>query len=371
VDGKEQDREIRRVGFKHVDWVSCEGAPESADPWICVVNGSPIFLQGVNFPPVLPNFADISRNDYETKLSIYKDMGLNCFRINACQYLEKADFYDLCDEYGLMVWQEFPLTSSGIDNWPPEDEDSIHAVTEIAASYIRRRGHHVSLLLWSGGNELQGDFEGNKSGIGKPCGLSHPMLKMLGEVANSLDPIHRYIPTSPTGPRAGATPEEFGLGVHWDVHGGASMLANLQAVEAYCAEDDALFRSETYCPGASPVELIRRYAGNFDPWPPTTDNPYWTRLTTWWNDWNKLVTIHGREPVDLEEYVSWSQELQAQLVSIEMKSCKDRFPRCGGVLHWSGHDTFPLTINSSFIDFDNHLKPSGEAVKKIWKEVKS
>jgi beta-mannosidase len=366
--GQEHDQLTRTTGFKHVEWQPCEGAPAGADPWLCVVNGKAIFLQGVNFPPLLANFADATEQDYRVKLSFYQEMGLNCFRINACQFLEKTFFYDLCDTLGFLVWQEFPLTSSGIDNWPPEDAESVEEMAEIAASYIERRAHHVSLLLWCGGNELQGDLAGHHYGIGKPCDLSHPMLKRLGEVVEQLDPIHRYLPTSPSGPRAGADPAEFGLGLHWDVHGGASILPDFSAVETYCQQDDALFRSETYCPGASSSEVILKYAGSLEPWPPTTANPYWTRLTSWWNDWSKVVNHFGRPPANLEEYVSWSQQLQAEWITAEMKACKDRFPRCGGVLHWSGHDTFPLAINSSFIDFDNHPKLSAQAVKKVWRE---
>ena len=220
--------------------------------------------------------------------------------------------------------------------------------------------------MWSGSNEQMGDLEGNKTGMGKPCDLSHPMLKRLQEVVQKLDPKRRYIPTSPLGPRAGANPADFGKGLHWDVHGGAA-LGTLADAEPYWAADDALFRAEVYCPGASSVEIIEKYAGDFSTFPATPDNPYWTRLTTWWNDWDKMVALHGREPVDLSEYVEWSQANQALMISREMKSCKDRFPRCGGILMWSGHDTFPLTINTSLIDFDGNYKPSALAVAEVWK----
>ena len=86
-------------------------------------------------------------------------------------------------------------------------------------------------------------------------------------------------------------------------------------------------RPEVYCPGASPVALIERYAGDLATFPATADNPYWARLTTWWIDWERLVTLHGHEPADLAEYVAWSQANQAAMISGEMKACKDRFPR--------------------------------------------
>jgi beta-mannosidase len=368
VQGKEHDRQVRRVGFRHVEWRACDGAPSGADPWLCVVNGRPVFLQGVNIPPLCANYADLTRADYEKRLTLYRELGLNLFRVNACQFLERQWFYDLCDELGLMVWQEFPLTSSGLDNWPPENEASIEEMAEIARSFVKRRRHHASLILWSGGNELMGDLQGNKTGMGKPCGWDHPMLARLGQVVRELDPSRRYIPTSPSGPRASASPADFGKGLHWDVHGGAAM-GTLADAEKYWMGDDALFRSEIYCSGASSAEAIRKYAGELQVFPATGDNPYWTRLTTWWLDWEKLVRIHGREPRDLEEYVEWSQANQAQMLSREMKACKERFPRCGGALMWSGHDTFPLTINTSLIDFEGNPKPAARAVAEIWRKA--
>jgi beta-mannosidase len=363
----EYDQVKRRIGFKHIAWRPCESAPEGADAWICVVNDRPVFLQGVNFAPLKATFADLNREDYEKRLRQYQELGANLLRINACQFLEREWFYELCDELGLLVWQDFPLTSSGLDNWPPEGEASIEEMAKIARSFIERRSHHVSLLLWSGGNELQGDLDGRKTGVGKPCDRSHPILQRLQEVVQEYDPVHRYIPTSPSGPRSGANLADFGKGLHWDVHGGAAMMSKFEDALDYWAKDDALFRSELYCPGASPVETIRNYALEMDVFPPTHDNPYWTRLTTWWIDWSRLIEAYGREPSDLEEYVAWSQAEQAKRLSFEMKACKDRFPRCGGIMLWSGHDTYPLAINSTLIDYDGNLKPAAFAVSKVWK----
>ena len=366
AQGREQDRQARRVGFKHVEWRPCEGAVAEADPWLCVVNGRPVFLQGVNFPPLSAFYADLTREDYARRLRQYRDLGLNLFRINACQFLEREWFYELCDELGLMVWQEFPLTSAGLDNWPPEDEASIAAMAAIAESFVERRRHHVSLLMWCGSNEQMGDMNGAKTGMGKPCDLSHPMLRRLGEVVRARDPRRRYLPTSPYGPRAWGNPDEFGRGLHWAVHGGAAM-SPLADAEKYWAGDDALFRPEIYCPGASPAALIEKYAGDLAIFPAHAGSRYWTRITTWWIDWQRLVAAHGREPADMAEYVAWSQALQALMLSREMQACKARFPRCGGVLMWSGHDTFPLPINTSLIDFDGGLKPSAEAVSRVWR----
>src|SRR5436853_2945630 len=144
----------RRVAvLRPVEWRHRQVAPSEADPWVCVVNGRPVFLQGVNCPPVLPNFADTTSEEYRTRLTAYADLGVNTLRVNGVGFLEKKCFYDLCDELGLLVWQDVPLSSSGVDNSPPSDEAAATEIAAILASFIERRQHHPSLLLWCGGNE--------------------------------------------------------------------------------------------------------------------------------------------------------------------------------------------------------------------------
>ncbi len=367
ASGNVLDAAVCRVGFRHIAWQPCEGAPADADPWICVINGRPIFCQGVNWAPIRANFADLTYEDYRKRLQLYHDLGCNLIRVNGVGFLEKTWFYDLCDELGILVWQDFPMSSSGLDNWAPEDARAIEEMAIIAQSFIERRRHHASLALWCGGNELQGDLDGNKTGIGKPCELSHPMLRRLAEVVAAHDPTRRFLVTTPSGPRAFADPAAFGQGLHWDVHGPYIMEGG-DALAAYWEQNDALFHSEVYCPAACSAEIIRAYAGECRPFPASPDNFFWTRPTPWWNDWAPLIAEHGREPRDLEEYVGWSQQRQAQLLTAAFKACKARFPRCGGLLLWTGHDTFPTPINASIIDFHGDPKPAALAIAEVWKD---
>ena len=69
------DRQSRRIGFRHVEWRRTKGAPESADPYLCVVNGKETFLFGVDWTPIRPNFADLREEDYRQRLGVYRDCG--------------------------------------------------------------------------------------------------------------------------------------------------------------------------------------------------------------------------------------------------------------------------------------------------------
>lgn len=359
-DGQVEDSRSVRVGFCDVGWQANEGAPEAADPWICAINGRPTFLQGFNWTPIRPNFADVSDDDYRRLLSTYRDMGTNMLRVWGGAFLEKEIFYNLCDELGILIWQEFPLSSSGLDNRPPDDDQLVAEIEHIARSYIERRRHHVSLAIWCGGNELQDETN-------RPLDASHPMLARLAQVTAEMDPTRRFLPTSPSGPRFGADPERYGEGQHWDVHGPWHITGGLDTdYQDYWNRNDALFHSEIGVAGASSAELIRRYKGSLPETPGTRDNPLWRR-TAWWVEWPVFVEELGRQPRDLEEYVRWSQERQRRALSIAATSAKSRFPRCGGFLVWMGHDSFPCTANTSVIDFAGKLKPAGEELARIFR----
>jgi beta-mannosidase len=367
ASGVQHDEAQRRVGFKRAGWLPCEGAPVEADPWICTINGVPLFLQGFNWTPIRPNFADVSSEDYRRLLELYRDLGCNVLRVWGGAFLEKEIFYRLCDELGLLVWQEFPLSSSGVDNWPPEDAASIQALAAVAESYVARRQHHASLLCWCGGNELQGSLDGKKFGGGKPVDARHPLIRRLAQVTAREDPTRRFLPTSSSGPRFSVDLREVGRGLHWDVHGPWKMPGTLEEWRTYWEALDALFHSEVGAPGASPADVIRRYSGDLPELPANEQNPLWRR-TAWWIEWDDFLREKGREPADLEEFVVWSQARQSEALAIVARTLKSRFPRCGGVIFWMGHDSFPCTANTSVIDFEGNPKPAALALRAVFRE---
>ncbi len=367
ANGNVLDQKTRRVGFKNVVWEACANGPKDADPWICVVNGRPVFLQGIDWAPLRATFADLKHEDYEKMVGLYAELGCNIFRVWGGAILEKEWFYDLCDELGLLVWQEFSLCSAGHENWPHEDEPSIEILMTIAESYIVRRQHHASLLMWCGGNELQGQIDGAKTGIGKPVGLDHPLMKRWNALVEREDPGRRFMPTSASGPRFLADEKDIGKGLHWDVHGPWKVPgANPKEWAEYWKRDDALFRSEVGAASASSAEIIRHYAGGLPVTPGTLDNPLWRRFP-WWIEWSDFTKEKGHEPASLEEYVEWSQARQAVGIATAIRGTKARFPGIGGIILWMGHDVFPCTANTAIIDFHGKPKPAAIAASEVWK----
>lgn len=364
--GQEISQEERTVGFAKIQWLPCEGAVKNATPWICCVNGKPIFLQGINWTPISPTYADVSFEEIQKRLLLYKELGCNIVRVWGGAVLEREDFYKECDRLGMFVWQELPLSSSGLDNWPPENPHSIDEIAEIAKSYIARRASHISLLMWCGGNELQGSHDGAKSGSGKPIDFSHPMMKRLKGVFETLDPYRRFIPTSPFGPRFKADPKENNQGLHWSVHGPWNSDQVLDhRWSDYWEQDDSLLRAETGFPGAMEPDILQKYVLSYALLPIKRENPIWGR-NPWWIESDVFEQEFGRPPHDVHEYCAWSQERQAKALEIAVKATKKRFPACGGIIIWMGHDCFPCAANTSIIDVEGNPKPAYYAVQKVF-----
>jgi beta-mannosidase len=355
---------LAEVGFKKVRWLPCEGAPAIAEPWICEINGRPIFLQGINWTPTSLDYLSESAEDVARLISLYRELGCNLLRVWGGAYLESTHFYKLADAAGLMVWQEFPLSSSGIENWPPEDPAIIDQLEMIATDFVRRRAHHASLLIWCGGNELQ-SAEGLTSGCGRPCNISHPCLQRLGEVVEREAPGVRYVPTSPSGPRFTADEKEFGLGLHHDVHGPWKLPGSMVDWQHYWENMDALLHSEVGAPGAMTAEQIKHYSGGLEPWPPNESNLYWMHASAWWRELVEYQKMTSGQQ-DLEMYCHWSRDLQADALAVVAKSCRERFPRCGGVIIWMGHDCFPCPANTSIIDIERKPKPAYELLREVF-----
>ncbi len=368
-DGNNLQLIERNVGFKNIEWLPCQGALPEADPWLCSVNNKPVFLQGVNWTPIRPNFADLTESDYRNLIKTYKDLGINIFRVWGGGFPEKEWFYNLCDEMGIMLWQEFPLSSSGLDNYPPDTPGEILVMSKISESYVKRLRHHVSLLLWCGGNELY------EPGDIAPVNDKHPMIRCMKEIVKAEDPGRRFVTGSPSGPTIYGGLHNFGKGISWDVHGPWTLPFTasdhtMKAVKNFWVLDDALIHSEVGVAGAMSAEMINKYRGKFSALPANMDNPLW-RQVSWWIEWNDFLNDHnGKEPLSLEEYVAWSQERQTTGLSIALQANKSRFPECGGFIIWMGHDSYPCPVNTSIIDFEGNLKPVAKKLSQIWKEDK-
>lgn len=357
--GRALDTIRKRVGFRTVAFVHNPGALPETLPYTLTVNGKRIFIRGVNWVPISPFYGAVRREDYEHNLARFQQMNCNYLRVWGGAILETEDFYDVCDELGLMVWQEFPQSSSGIENVPSNDPAVLKKLREIAIWYIRKRRHHASLAAWGGGNELQYPEA-------VPVDQHHPNLWMLKQVVETHDPGRHFYPTSAYGVNQVPTVEQMAGGNAQDAHGYWNFLGVPEHYDYYNG-DNALFRSETGTPGSARLEALEQFRGSCKLWPPTTANPYYNHRGAWWVQLEQLTQLYGPwTEAELPAYVTASRYLQLESLRYCCEGTRRREPFASGFIIWMGNEPFPNSANTSVLEYDGTPKPVVGALKRCF-----
>ncbi|MFM7310581.1 MAG: glycoside hydrolase family 2 protein, partial [Flavobacteriales bacterium] len=138
-----------RSGIRSANWVI---EPDyMGESFYLELNGQPVFIKGVNVIPVaLYPLPELEKRDVYTRfIQKLKSANINMVRVWGGGVYEDDLFYDLCDEYGIMVWQDFMFACSMY----PGSEAFLDNVSHEADDQLRRLSHHPSIVLWCGNNE--------------------------------------------------------------------------------------------------------------------------------------------------------------------------------------------------------------------------
>ncbi|GFN00940.1 hypothetical protein Sfulv_57500 [Streptomyces fulvorobeus] len=205
----------RRIGFRTVELD--RSADEHGTGCTFVVNGVRIFTRGVNWIPddVLPSRVTPER--YRARLTLAAEANVDLVRIWGGGIYEDDAFYDVCDELGLMVWQDFLFACAAY----PEEQPLRGEVEAEARDNVVRLMPHASLVLWNGNNEnLWGfrDWEWEPSLAGDSWGEGY-YLGLLPRIVAELDPTRPYTAGSPWSGSWDHHPNDPRHGTHhsWEV----------------------------------------------------------------------------------------------------------------------------------------------------------
>ncbi len=360
--GRLLDQRIVPFGVRSLELQANEGAPPNCLPYTLVVNGRRLFITGWNWAPPDLLYGAVGPERYEQLLTLARDAGVNLLRVVGVGLLEKRAFYDLCDRFGILVWQEFPLSGSGIDSEPPADEAYLEQIRQLAPAMIARRRNHPSLALWCGGNELAGPER-------LPLGSDHPALAELKTIVATEDPHRPWLPTSPTGPTFFASPERKGE-MH-DVHGPWTYQGPAEQSRFYDAIDP-LLHSELGCEGPSHLATLRWIAGEAGEhafWPPDRANRLWLHHGgDWWLRPEVVTGMFGELP-DLPAFIRAGQFIQAEGLRYAVESSRRRKWRCSGVMPWSLNEPFPNAVNCSAVDYFGRPKAAYWAIRRAYRPL--
>ena len=332
------EHEGLRYGVRHI----------TLDGYDLVVNGKRTPIRGWNWVPA--DAMHVSQDKLEHLLRLAKNAGVNLLRVWGGGYIESEEFYNLCDSLGLMVWQEFILSSSGIESTPSEAPEYVELMRKEAQQIVPSLQHHPSLVLWCGGNELQ-----------TPDGLplaDAPVLSALCQVAKA----HGYpwLPTSPSGPRFmndPQEPEENQLDVHgpWEHQG-------LERQYSLWNGAKARLHSEFGVEGMSRLETLERTIPPEHRWPAIKANQHYFHRGPWWINEPLVQECFGGIG-DLATLVRCSQFLQAEGLRYAVESILRRGRGC---IPWQFNEPFPNAFCTSVIEHDGTPKPAYWTVRRAY-----
>ncbi|MDT8307436.1 MAG: glycoside hydrolase family 2 TIM barrel-domain containing protein [Anaerolineae bacterium] len=358
------DERQARFGVRTVELVDNEGAPAGARPYTLAVNGRNIYMKGWNWVPLDVMYGVPRPEKRRRLLSLAQRAHVTMLRVWGGGLIEQEGFYDLCDELGILVWQEFIQSSSGIDNMPPADADFLRFMEEEARQIVPRRRNHPSLAIWGGGNELQ-------DGEGRPLDDSHPLLKLLHSVADAADPGRAWLPTSPTGPCFGNAVENIEAdpeGQH-DVHG-PWIYQGLEKQYALANMGTSLLHSEFGVEGITNLAALEAVIAPEQRRPVRRDNPAWHHLGEWWVWEERWVAYFGDlERLELPAVVRAIQFLQAEGLRYVVEANRRRWPRNSGSFPWQFNEPYPMAACTSAVDYFGQPKPVYHAVARAYAPV--
>jgi beta-mannosidase len=231
VDAQAIDTRQFRAGLRTVE------LRREVDPWgrsfEFVVNGIPVFAKGADVIPFdsFPN--RVTTANYRRILESAKAANMNVVRHWGGGYYETDEFYDLCDDLGLMVWQDFMF---GNEMQPGTYPFKLNVAQE-AADQIRRLRNHPCIVLWCGNNETEGAMDWNQKSHPREAPVFLQMWKdyltissgILGQAVSRLSPETPYWPSSPSADYEPTSPAYESGDIHdWSIWHGKEPCASYE-----------------------------------------------------------------------------------------------------------------------------------------------
>lgn len=351
------DEKNGTIGFRRIRLVMNEGAwneptsypmSRSNPPITIELNGRRIFAKGSNFVNPEIFTGTITKETYKPLIEAAVECNMNIFRCWGGAIVEKESFFELCDENGIMVWQEFPLACNEYRDIP----EYLKTLEQEAVSIVKRLRKHPCHVLWCGGNELFNHWSHMTD--------QSLALRLLDKICYEYDYAKPYIMTSPL---SGMAHGPYGFF--------AAVLDN--STDVYTLFNDAHYTAYTEFGVRTLCEYdtIRKYI-----LPDETENFKFSKAVEahlGHDCWAKLaldgvMMIFG-ETDNLEKICEYANILSAEGYKAIFEEARRQKPYCSMSLNWCFNEPWVNFSNSNLLTYPNIKKRNFYAVKESNKDV--
>ncbi len=318
-----------------------------------VVNGIPVFAKGADVIPFdsFPN--RVTTADYRRILQSAKDANMNIIRHWGGGYYETDEFYAICDELGIMVWQDFMFGN----DWQPGTYAFKQNIEAEAEDQVRRLRNHPSIVIWCGNNETESSLNWDARKV-LPLDVKYQMWQdyltefsgILPRVVARLDAETPYWPSSPSADYEPVTATYHTGDDHiWDVWHGR---VPFDTYETHRTRFVSEYGFQSF-PEMKTVEAFTEPADRANIFTPVM-------LAHQKNNEGNAI-IHDyllrdySEPKDFASFLYVSQVLQAEGIKIGAEHFRRSRPETMGSIFWQLNDCWPVASWSS-IDYYGRWK---------------
>jgi len=332
--GRLLDSVTKRIGFRTL------ALEQKEDDWgrsfRFVVNGVPFFAKGGNWIPADSFPPRVTRQKYETLLRDCVAANMNMLRVWGGGIYESPDFYDLCDELGLLVWQDFMFACAMF----PGDAAFLENVEAEAEHVVRELRHRPAIALWCGNNECEeGWFHwGWKEQLPATVWDDYEKIfhQILPRTVERLDPGRAYWPSSPHSEQVGDPRSDRSGDMHyWGIwHGKEPFTEYRKKFHRFFSE----FGFQSF----PLIETVEKFTLPQDR---NIASPVMEQHQKH-PEGNRLILLylldHYRLPKDFESLLWVSQVLQAEGMKTAVEHFRSQMPRIMGALYWQVNDCWPV-----------------------------
>ncbi|MBQ5765526.1 MAG: hypothetical protein IIW03_05230 [Clostridia bacterium] len=362
LDGEVVLSKTVRRGFRTVE-LRRSDVVEEGGAFEFVVNGQRIMATGSNWVP-MDVYHSRDKARYKKALDMADDLGCNILRCWGGNVYEDHEFFDYCDDHGIMIWQDFAMAC----HYYPQNEPFMKQLEKEAEWVVKELRDHPSLVLWSGDNEIDGGIAAR----GLSPEINRLTREVLPRVVQRQDPFRPYIASSPY-----ISPRMFATG---NTNQGSPFYAedHLWGPRDYFKSDfyknsNAYFVSEVGYHGCPSKKSIEKFIDKDYVWP-YQNNKQWNLHSSDQRPDNaydgrtmlmhkQVQQLFGEVPDNLDDYALASQISQAEAKKFFIENMRARMDRNGGVIWWNLIDGWPQ-MSDAIVDYYYEKKLAYDYVKR-------
>lgn len=342
----------KRVGIRTIKLITSENGKAT---FKFRLNNKDIYCKGVNWIPADSFLPRVTQTKYSKLLSLAKDANINIVRVWGGGIYESDEFYNLCDQLGFLVWQDFMFACGSY----PEHPDFIANVKEEILQNVFRIQHHACLTVWCGNNENEWIWYQDQKSSYKNMPGYKIYHKIIPDLLKDIDTGQPYWPSSPFGNEEDPNSFDSGNNHQWNIW---SRWIDYENVK----QDKSLFVTEFGFQGPADKSTLEKYI------------PKESRFIT-----SEIFEHHNKQvegPERIIKFLSnhlpikteWNDYLYLTQLNqgLALKSCLEHWRtngRTNGSIIWQINDSWPV-VSWSIIDYEIRPKLAYYFVKNSFSQ---